>query len=747
MPRPVEAIRTLSLRAHLLLLVIGTTLPVLLVAAFLVRRVVADDRQAIERRLLEAARAEAAIVDAELAGSIRALQGLGQSDRLTDGQIDAFYKQAQRLIATQPIWAAINLFTADGRQLALTSQPLGDALPAVTDRESFDRAVQTRTPAIGNLRRGQVTHQLGFVVRVPVVRDDVVLYVLSTWITSDSFAQVLRRQSAVTDDWIRGVVDAAGLVVARSREPERFVGTQAQPAFLQRRIADREAVFRDRNRDGAAVYGAFAKAPMSGWTAAVAVPASVVDSSLRQSMIALGVISLLLIGFGGGGTFVISRRISTDISKSAAEAEAVAGGRDPSPTTSRVTEVQRFLDALQRSAALLRTRERERDEQLARADAARAEAEAADRAKDDFLAMLGHELRNPLAPALTAIHLMKLKGPADAVRERDVIERQIRHMARLVDDLLDVSRLRRGAIELRRERFDIADAIASATEMTGPLFQRRRHRLDVNVESGLFVDADRIRLAQVLSNLLTNAAKYTESGGRIALRAIRDGDHVAIECRDNGIGIPADLLPRVFNLFVQGGRGSDRREGGLGLGLAVARTLVELHGGTLEASSDGPDRGSVFCVRLPLAAAPKFAGWTDAAREPTRPRQLAIGPVMIVDDNRDALDMLVRALQQQGIEAVGASAPSEALDLVARVHPRIAVLDIGLPEMDGFALARALRSAVNGNSIVLIALTGYGREQDVVAARAAGFNAFFVKPVEIPVFVDALHRFAEDERS
>jgi signal transduction histidine kinase/CheY-like chemotaxis protein len=731
--------RTFSLRAHLLLLVIGTMLPALLVAAFLVRQVVADNRDAVERRLLEAARAEAAIVDAELGGTIRALQGLAQSDRLTNGEISAFYVQAQRLLATQPAWSAVSLATLDGHQIAYTARPFGDPLPQVVDRDSFDRAIRKKTPAIGNLRVGQVTHQLGFVVRVPAIRDGRVLYVLSAWITSHSFASVLRRQASLPDEWVRAVVDADGVLVARSRDPDRFVGQKGTAGFLQRYEVAEEGVYRDTSLDGTPVYIAFSRAPVSRWIAGVSVPASMVEAGFRQSMIALAVVALLLIGLGGGGTYLISRRIARDISESAAEAEAIARGLPASRPRSRVTELQRLLDALARSGALLETRQRERDEQVARADAARAEAEAADRAKDEFLAMLGHELRNPLAPALTGLHLMKTRGAADTTRERDIVERQIRHMARLVDDLLDVSRLRRGAIELRRERFDIADAVARAIEMTTPLFADKHHHLEVDVAAGLVIDGDRIRIAQVLSNLLSNAAKYTEPRGHIAVRAREDHGQVVVECRDDGIGLSPDLVPRVFDLFVQGQRGPDRRQGGLGLGLAVARALVELHAGTIEARSAGMNRGSTFIVRLPpatLAAASTTTSIDDAGVS-AKP-QIRIGRVMIVDDNRDALDTLREVLTEAGHEAFAASTSAEALDLAARVHPDVAVLDIGLPDMSGLELARALRSTANGPSLRLIALTGYGRAQDEAEARAAGFDAFFVKPVEIATLLEAL---------
>jgi signal transduction histidine kinase/ActR/RegA family two-component response regulator len=543
----------------------------------------------------------------------------------------------------------------------------------------------------------------------------------------------------MSDEWVRGVVDDSGVVVARSRDPERFVGQNGTLGFVERLKTADSSVYRDVALDGTTVYGAFSRAPVSRWIAGVAVPAAVVDASFRRSMMALAMVAMLLLGVGGAGAYLISRGIADDIRQSATDAEAIAGGLRPAGRRSAVTEIQRLLDALSRSASLLETRQRERDEQLARADAARASAEAADRAKDQFLAMLGHELRNPLAPALTALHLMKLRGGEQGTRERDVIERQIRHMSRLVDDLLDVSRLQRGAIELRRERFDLAEAVARAVEMTSPAFAEKQQRLDVVVSRGLVVDADPIRIAQVLGNLLMNAAKYTERGGHVELRVHDEGGFAVIECCDNGMGMPPDLVPRVFDLFVQGERGIDRQQGGLGLGLAVARTLVQLHGGTIEATSAGVNRGSTFTVRLPLAPAVAVApSAVTATRTAAIDAPDAVGSVLVVDDNRDALEMLLLALQHSGLSAVGAVSAAEALDLAERLHPTIAVLDIGLPGMDGFELARELRSRLRGRPIRLIALTGYGREPDIAAAGTAGFDAFFVKPVEIEALVGAL---------
>jgi len=730
--------RTFSLRAFLLLLVVGTLLPAVVIAAFLARRVAADNREAVERRLLEAARAQAAIVDAELGGTIRALQGIAESDRLTVDDLHGFYVQAAELLGTQPSWNAVSLAAPDGHQILNTERPFGSELPFGTDRDSVSRAARLRLPAIGNLRVGGVSGQLGFAVRVPVVRDDRVRYIVSAWITSRSFASVLRRHE-IPDDWTRGVLDAAGVVVARSRDADRFVGRQGAADFLRQSGVDDAGVFRGTSLDHIPVYSAFSRAPMSRWTAGVSVPAAAIDAPFRQSVIALSAVALLLLALGGAGAFAIARQLSHDISRSAEEAEAIARGGGSSVPASRVTEIQRLLDALGRSAALLETRQRERDEQVARADAARDEAQAADRAKDQFLAMLGHELRNPLAPALTALELIKLKGAAESTREREVVERQIRHMARLVDDLLDVSRLRRGAIELRRERLDVNDAIGRAVEMTAPLFTERRHTLEVAVEPGLMVDGDRVRLAQVVSNLLANAAKYTEPGGHVTLRAYGSVGDVTIECHDSGIGLSPEFVPRVFDLFVQGERGLDRREGGLGLGLAVARALVELHGGRIEATSDGPQRGSTFTVWLPaVPPAPGGATVSGSVRPEGVAGEPRAGRVLVVDDNADGLEMLVAALRHAGVDAAGASSPSEALATAARERPQAAILDIGLPEMNGFELARALRAQAGETPLRLVALTGYGQPHDMAAARAAGFDAFFVKPVDVTVLIAAL---------
>ena len=369
----------------------------------------------------------------------------------------------------------------------------------------------------------------------------------------------------------------------------------------------------------------------------------------------------------------------------------------------------------------------EREDLLAREQAARERAEAASRAKDDFLAMLGHELRNPLAPILTAVQLMRLRGETTSEREQGVIERQAQHMVRLVDDLLDVSRIARGKIELRTSPVETAVIVAKGIEMASHQLEQKGHQLTVEVPArGLRVLGDEARLSQVIANLLTNAARYTPPGGHVWVTAARDEREVIVRVRDNGTGIPPDLIPKIFDLFVQGPRKGGN--GGLGRGLTLVRRLVELHDGSVGVSSAGPGHGAEFLVRLALLMASGPAA-ADAARE-GRPPVTVSRRVLIVDDNVDAATLLAELLARRGHQTFVAHDGLDALRIAIEEEPEIAVLDIGLPTLDGYALAAKMRESLGNRAPRLIAVTGYGAEHDREKSRRAGFEAHLTKPVE-----------------
>jgi signal transduction histidine kinase/CheY-like chemotaxis protein len=369
------------------------------------------------------------------------------------------------------------------------------------------------------------------------------------------------------------------------------------------------------------------------------------------------------------------------------------------------------------------------NELLDRERDARAVAETASRVKDEFMAILGHELRNPLAPILTALQLMELRGDPQS-RERQVIQRQVDHLVRLVDDLLDVSRITRGKLELARQRTELAPIVTQAIEMASPLIEQKQHRLHVSVPAtGLEIDADPARMAQVLSNLLTNAAKYTPINGDVAIAAAREGGEIVVSVCDTGIGIAPDTLARIFEPFVQDPQSLDRSRGGLGLGLAIVKNLVEMHGGQVNAKSGGLNRGSEFVVRIPaigtVAATDGHGESHDFAARPNA------HTVLVVDDNVDAAQMVVESLHMLGHEAVATYDGPSALGVAPGMRPDIALLDIGLPVMDGYELARRLRDMPELEGVKLIAVTGYGQESDRQRSLAAGFDEHLVKPLRL----------------
>jgi CheY-like chemotaxis protein len=362
---------------------------------------------------------------------------------------------------------------------------------------------------------------------------------------------------------------------------------------------------------------------------------------------------------------------------------------------------------------------------------AEASLREADRRKDEFLAMLAHELRNPLAPIRNAVKLLRDAGQTDPVRDwsRDVIERQVDQLTRLVDDLLDVSRITRGKIQLQIEPLDLCTVVSGAVETSRPRIDARKHHLDVRLpDDPVRIPGDLVRLTQVVSNLLNNAAKFQDEGGFISVRAEREGADAVIRVRDHGSGIAPDMISEVFELFAQAERTMDRAEGGLGIGLSLVKSLVEMHGGTVQAFSAGRGRGSEFTVRLPTLAE------TQQRKRAGKDAVPALGDsrharVLVVDDNRDAADSLTMLLGLRGFDAFVCHDGETALKLALDNEPDVLVLDLGLPGIDGFEVCRRLREA-GLLKTVIIAVTGFGQDEDRRKSQAVGFDAHMVKPVD-----------------
>jgi PAS domain S-box-containing protein len=366
----------------------------------------------------------------------------------------------------------------------------------------------------------------------------------------------------------------------------------------------------------------------------------------------------------------------------------------------------------------------------------------ADRRKDEFLAMLAHELRNPLAPIRNAVHVLRSLGAegGPAGRARDMIDRQVSHMARLIDDLLEVSRITRGLIALRKEPLSLADVVRDAVETTRPMVEQHEHTLSVTLDDEpISLDGDRARLVQVVSNVLANAAKFTPAGGHISLVTERVGpDRAVVTIRDTGIGVPEELRDRVFDLFAQEDAGLSRSQGGLGIGLTLVKRLVEMHGGDVTLTSEGRNRGTLVRITLPVAQAAQ----AHRPRETTYPVATASEAralrILVVEDNPDTRESLEVLLELDGHEVRAVASGVKTLRLLDDFRPDVAFIDLGLPDMDGYELARRLRADPRTTSALLVAVSGYGRDEDKVACRHAGFDGHLTKPVELAVFRDVL---------
>ena len=415
----------------------------------------------------------------------------------------------------------------------------------------------------------------------------------------------------------------------------------------------------------------------------------------------------------------MARRIAAPVAALAAATEAMGQGKDvrvPDPT--RIDEIAQLHEALRTAAAAVR----ERSELQEREKAA---LQAADRAKDEFLAMLSHELRNPLAALTAAAHVVKLAQPGSeaAVKARGVIERQTKHMARLIGDLLDISRVAMGKVALERERFNLAKMVADVINVWRASGRLERHFVSLGANA-VWVDADRARIEQVFSNLLDNALKFTPPGRRINVSVGPRATRRCCTCRTRARAWRPDMTERMFDLFVQGERGLDRAAGGLGVGLALVKRLTEMHGGTVTATSAGPGQGATFTVTLPAVLPRREQAAPPGARRAAPARQ-----VLIVEDNDDTRAMLHEALAFSGHDVREARDGASGLALAAERAPDVALIDIGLPDLDGYEVARRLRAAPGGRRIGLVAITGYGQPEDQQRAFEAGFDAHLTKPV------------------
>lgn len=725
----------MHIRAYLFLMAVGILVPVILFAGLSLGMLQNAEREAALRGLKETANSLALLVDRELYSAEAGLRVLGGSPSLADGDLKAFYAQARRANRGSTGWTV--LLDAQGQQLINTLLPYGSELPSPHAVGLVQHVIATQKTFVSGVMVGPVAKGLVTTVTVPVPLDDGKRYVLTVAFSNDHFTRLIASVD-VPPGWVVGILDGEGRFIARSQNPGALVGKQARPELVAAAARTYSGQIRHNTLDGIEAHDVFTHSGLSGWTLAVAAPVELIERSARHAsfVAAMGLLAAMLCAAALAAYF--GRQHVRSLARAVKAATDLGAGQAPRPFRSRVVEMNELHAALHaageqmlQAQAYRRHAEADRQALLEGEKKARQMAEQQNSAKDQFLAMLGHELRNPLAPISTAAQLLRLQ-PGDAHRVRyasDVISRQVEHMNNLLGDMLDVSRVTRGLVTLSLEEIELDAVLERALEQTHSLVEAAQHRVELKLPpSPIRLRGDRTRLVQVFANLLNNAAKYTPPNGRIGIDARTEDGQVVVVVSDSGEGLAPELAPRVFELFSQGERKPDRAQGGLGLGLALVRSLVELHGGTVTAASPGPGQGSSFTVTLPCEPA---AGSTLL---PRRRRGESGGPalrVMIVDDNVDGAISLSLFLEAAGGHNVCTYYDAgAALAWAASEAPQVFILDIGLPDITGYELARRLRAMPQFGAALFIALTGYGQPQDQQLAREAGFDHHLAKPAD-----------------
>ncbi len=729
----------MRIRSHLLLVAAVVLVPGFIAAAIAVDKVRKAERDASLRGLRETVRATALLVDGEVQRSLGALTALGTSEHLKNGDLAAFYAQAKAIDRPPGVWTL--LLDENGQLLINTAAPFGSPMPRAGAMPRVDQALTSGLPVVTDVFVGPATGKLLTTIYVPTRTTDGQRFVVA-----QAFAVEHWKTKAIVppagSDWIVAVIDQQGNFISRSRNADAFLGQPARPELVAAAAASSSGLIRHETREGIDAYDAFAHSSLTGWTVAVAAPVASIDSAAAQAVAWLGAGIALALAVALGAATLLGRVLIRAIDTASQAAVALGRGETAATPPTSIREVDQLNVALAGASRLLAAErtsraaaEAERERLFASETTAREEAQRQNAAKDQFLALLGHELRTPLAAIAGATEMMARRTGAGAEPDRflRILQRQGRHLRRIVDDLLEVSRMLSGKIELAKEPLDLAESVASCVEAVRVTDRAAGYRFVVQV-APVWIEGDPVRIEQIVNNLVTNALKYSPAGSEIAVRVSADAGRAMIAIADRGVGIDAELLPHIFEPFVQGPPVAGRAGSGLGIGLALVRQLVELHGGSVRASSAGEGQGSTLLVTLPRIERPAGAS--------PRANAAVVAPaacrVLLVEDDVDARETTAELLRMMGYAVEEAADGAAAIAAVGRRVPDVLVMDIGLPDRDGYQIAAELRADPRAARMPMIALTGYGQAGDRSTAVAAGFGEHLVKPVELPALVAAI---------
>ena len=729
----------MKIRSQLLLMAAAILIPVILAAGLGLETIREDGRRAALRGLSETARATALIVDREVQGSLSALKALGSSPNLETGNFKAFYEQAAAFNVRDGTWTV--LFDDKGVMLVNTGVPHGTILPPSRPAsvEQTKNILTSQKPLITDLIVGVVTGTVLTAVNVPASAAGGRSFVLARVFAVDYWKKEAFQANRPAD-WITGVIDRKGIFIARSFMAHELVGKPARPGLVAAAAASHEGMIRHTTLEGVDSYNAYTHSALTGWTIGVAAPVSSIEAAANSAvwlavagmLAAVAVAALAVAAFG--------RRFIRAIEGASRSAMALGRGQQTVVEHTDIEEVNALNHALVGAGVLLdmerksrQAAEADRERLLNNETLARETAQAQNVAKDQFLAMLGHELRNPLAAIASATALLETSGLGKPGTEGciAILNRQNRHLGHIVDDLLDVSRLMAGKIDLEKEPLDMADCVGKCVEALRTTERAAGHNITVLASSAWF-SGDAVRMEQILSNLLTNALKFSKPGGEVKLTVCEDSGKAVVTVEDAGTGMAPELLLRVFDPFVQGPAPAKRLRSGLGIGLALVRQLVRLHGGEVNAASAGIDQGSIFSFWVPAIAARLPEKTSRVSEAPKH------GTLVYVDDDADARTTTAELLRILGYEVIEVTDGASTPPAVLAAQPDAVILDIGLPDIDGYEVARQLRADPLTRSIPLIALTGYGQLRDKQAAVLAGFDAHLAKPATAHAIVKTI---------
>jgi signal transduction histidine kinase/ActR/RegA family two-component response regulator len=714
-----------KLRTRLLLLIAGTAIPLLALAAVLAYLLLEYERETFREGALARNRAFISAVDAEIRGHMQVLAALATSSALQRDDLRAFQDEAARVASSQPDWRGVVLLDPEGNQVVNTRHPFGAPLGRSVETASFRRVLETGAPAVGLVKMGSYEKVYAVPVRVPVRQNGRIRYVLTAPVRPEAFQRLLEAQHFPAT-WAAGLLDDSEHFVARI--PSRTPGDQASDDFTAAVRRASEGWFRGRTLEGEDSFTAHRTSEFSQWTVGVAMPAAEFYGAAYRTGAYLAFGALLSILLAVGFAYRVGSRIARPMASLATAARALGHKRAViAPDVESIDEVHEVARALDEAGGAIRERESLRDRE------ARA-LKMADKAKDEFLAMLGHELRNPLSAITASAQVLRLAKPGDdsAVKAHHVIDRQTRQMTRLIEDLLDVSRLAVGKVALQPERLDLGE-FAERVVRTWQQGGRSRREVVLRL-APVWVNADRVRIEQIVTNLLDNADKFSQRHEAIEVRVAQDGNEAVLQVWDWGEGIAPELLGAIFEAFVQAPQDYARARGGLGLGLTLVKRLAEMHGGKVTAHSEGLGKGACFTVRLPAIAAPDDAS---VAHRPAKAHGQS-RRILVVEDNEDGRAMLEAMLTLEGHQVHAVGNGLAAIAAARNWKPDVVLLDIGLPDIDGYEVARRLRAAGFDPRLKLVAVSGYGQPDDERRTYEAGFDLHLTKPVSPEFLRDVL---------